>query len=169
MAYQMRVARINSGAVPAVAGLTTLTGQTFLLGEMVVVNSDGYLTVCGADPALIAGVALQGAFSGPGNDMANSPTVITGQNLSTSVAIANAATVFLAELTNSSSTRVAPTQTDIGGIYGVTAYSGVWTIDKGKTGGSARVQVVGIAVPPDGSSVTGVVEFVVIAANRQLA
>lgn len=167
MAYQTRVARVNAGQVPAIVGYTVLTGQTFLDGEFVYVDTNGFLIVCAADPALIAGVVLQGAFTGPGNQLANNPTTITGQNLNASVALANGATLFQSELTNGSSTRVAPTQTDVGGIYGITAYSGVWTVDKNKTGASARVQVVAIVLPPEGGSQTGLCVYSVIAANRQ--
>lgn len=166
-AYTMRTAQVRTGQVPSVTAFVCKAASTFPTGAMVVVDSDGYVDECGVDPALIAGVALQAAFSGPGNDMANSPTTITGQNTYASVAIANPTTVFQAELTNASSTRIAPTQTDIGGIYGVTAYSNVWTVDKGKTGGSARVNVIGFFLPPNGTSVTGVVLFTVIPANCQ--
>lgn len=53
-------------------------------------------------------------------------------------------TVFSATLTNGSSTRIAPTVADIGTQVGITAYSGVWTVDKNKTAGNARVAIVGI-------------------------
>jgi hypothetical protein len=105
---------------------------------------------------------MQDASSAPGYNAANSPATITGRTNYVSTAIANAVTEFSAELTNGSAVRIAPTQADVGQSYGVTAYAGVWTIDKAKTAGSARVII------SDVDTDSGVVFFKVLKANRQL-
>lgn len=159
----MQPARVPAGQVFAVQGLVTVASPSAnLIRGALVVAAAGLIDVCGADPALIAGVALQDASSAPGFNAANTPATITGRSNKVSTAIANAVTEFSAELTNGSAVRIVPTQADVGVSYGVTAYAGVWTIDKAKTAGSARVVVTGIDTD------TNLVFFRILKANRQL-
>lgn len=147
MPYPMQPARIPSGGVFDVLGAVYPDAQTFIRGAVMVpeAGNTGKYEEAGADPALIAGVALQGVDTAPGFAMANNPSPITGRQQKISMAIANTQTIFEATLTNGSATRVAPAQTDVGQQYGITAYSGVWTVDKAKTGASARVIVLGFS------------------------
>jgi hypothetical protein len=60
-----------------------------------------------------------------------------------------------------------PTQADIGVKYGMTKdANGYWYVDKGKTGGNAIVQIVGL---PYGSSLNAPVEFVFLTTAIQVA
>ena len=133
---------VGSG-IPEVQYMQHTSGSTFIRGA-VLVYSSGEVAEGGANPTEIVGVALADAGSAPGYNAANSPSPITGRAAKVAVARAAATTVFKATLTNNSSTRIAPAVADIGVQYGLTAYSGVWTVDKNKTGGNARVEVVGI-------------------------
>lgn len=144
-------ARTPGGTVPDIRYMEYASGQTFIRGALVIYESGstGDIVTAGVNPTSIVGVALQGADTAPGFAAANSPAVFTYRNRKVSVALANRTEVFRSSLTNGSSTVVTPAQTDVGASYGVTAYSGEWTVDRAKTGVNARVQVVGIdtAIP----------------------
>lgn len=138
-----QVARSGNGTAPVVRWLA-YTG-TIKRGEVVIYDGSGNVQVSGADPAAatIVGVALQANDTGPGFSQANSPVVNTYRQAKMSIAMANRETVFRGRFTNGSSATATPAQTDVGISYGITAYSNEWTVDKNKTGGSIRVQVVG--------------------------
>jgi hypothetical protein len=73
----MQPARVPAGQVPDVQALVTVANPNAnLIRGALVVATAGLIDVCGADPALIAGVALQGASTAPGYAAANNPTVI---------------------------------------------------------------------------------------------
>lgn len=153
-------ARVPAGLVFDVVFLVTVAAPaaTFIRGALVV-STAGLIDTCGADPAVITGVALADNNSAPGFNAANNPATFTGRLQKVAVAKANAVTVFSGYGTNGSSTRVTFTQADVGISYGVTAYTSVWTVDKAKTAASARVSVV--AVDTD----NGGVFFKVLSAN----
>ena len=138
----IQAARVPSGQVPAVAALYTVANPNvnFVRGALVV-STAGLIDLCGADPVLIAGVAMADANTNPGYNAANTPATITGREQRVSVAVANNVTVFSSTLTNASAVRIAPLQSDVAVQYGVTAYAGVWTVDKAKTAGTARVVI----------------------------
>lgn len=143
MAIYMQPARSGPGSVPSVTYGLYETAAAIVIGSVLIYDTGNY-DLAGADPALIAGVALQAAGTAPGYDAANSPVPITGRQQKIAVAIADRNTVFSAQLTNGSSTVVTPATTDVGSQYGITAYSGKWTVDRNKTGANARVQVIAI-------------------------
>lgn len=159
----MQVATAPVGQVPDVMSATTVAvpAATLIRGALVVAAA-GLIDTCGADPASILGVALQDASSAPGYSAANNPATITGRVNRVSVAKANSITEFSAELTNGSAVRIAPTQADVLVSYGVTAYSSIWTIDKAKTAGSARVQITRIDLDQN------LVYFKFLRANQQI-
>lgn len=136
----MRIHSVGAGQVPPTRTLRYADGQTFVQGAILQWSS-GSVIVAVADPTEIVGLALQGAATNPGYDAANSPAPITGRNQTVTVCIPNQSVIFMANLTNSSSALVVPAQADVGVQYGVTAYSGKWTVDKGNT--ADRVEVVG--------------------------
>lgn len=143
----LRVHQIQGSKVEGIQYMLYSDGQTFILGELVKYDaSGGTIVVCGADPSsgTIVGVSLQGAGTSPGFQAANDPTTFTGRTQAVSVVRPNDETIFAGCLTNGSSSRATVAQADVGQQYGVTAYSGVWTVDKAKTGGSARVVVTGV-------------------------
>jgi hypothetical protein len=132
----------NPGSTAPDVGWLTYSG-TIVRGAVLIWSSNTVFTA-GADPTAIVGVAMQASDSGPGWNQANSPTVVTGRQSKMSVSRANRNMVFRGKLTSGSSTRVAPAATDIDVSYGITAYSGVWTVDRAKTSsGVYRVQVIG--------------------------
>lgn len=128
--------------VPETQYLQHTSGYAGILGSVVVFSSNE-IAVAGADPTEIVGVALAPANSAPGYGMQNNPTVITGRERKLAVARANRVTIFGGYLTNNSSAKVASALTDLGLEYGITAYNGIWTVDKAKTSGDARVEIVG--------------------------
>jgi hypothetical protein len=135
-------ARVPSSiGVPDIQYLQHTSGYAGILGSVVVFSS-GEIAVAGADPTGIVGVALAAANTAPGYNMQNNPTVITGRQRKIAVARANRITVFVGYLTTSSSTKVNPTIANVGVSYGITAYSGIWTVDTGKTGATERVTVI---------------------------
>jgi len=142
MPIKMRVHAVESGKVPAIQRISSANGQTFTDGAILVYSS-GQVVEGGTNPDDLVGIALQPADTNPGFAMANNPATITGRTQAVSLARFNDFTVFMATLTNNSSATVAPTQADVGAQYGLTAYSGIWTVDKNKTGANARVEVTG--------------------------
>lgn len=142
MPIPVRVHSTEGMKIPGTRRISQVNGQTFITGA-VLIYSAGQVAEGGVNPTEIIGIAGQGADSNPGFSAANSPTVITGRVQAVTVFVANDQTTFMANLTNGSSTLVAPTQADVGVQYGITAYSGIWTVDKNKTAGNARVEVTG--------------------------
>lgn len=135
-------ARVPAGlGVPAIQYLQHTAGYAGILGSVVIFSSNE-IAVAGADPTGIVGVALAPANSAPGYNAQNNPTVITGRARKIPIARADRHTVFSGYLTNGSSAAVASALTDLGIAYGITAYSGIWTVDKAKTGATERVRVV---------------------------
>lgn len=139
---RFRVARVPASiGVEEIRYLQHTSGYAGVLGS-VLVYSSGEVAVAGANPTSgIVGVALAPANSAPGYGVANNPTVFTGRNRKIAVAIANRNTVFSGYCTNGSSTKVTPTIANVGVTYGITAYSGIWTIDLANT--NDCVEVVG--------------------------
>lgn len=126
---------------PLILTYPATSGADFAVGAVLVFSS-GEVTAAGADPSAgtIVGVAMAEEDGSPGYNMANQPTVVTWRAKNVPVAVANG-NVFIGKLTNGSSTTIAPVAADVGASYGITAYSGVWSVDKNKTGASARVVV----------------------------
>jgi hypothetical protein len=131
-----------NGGSPLVLEYAATSGADFEVGAVLALTS-GEVASAGADPAAgtILGVALAAEDGAPGYNMANQPSVVTFRQKTVPVAIANG-NVFRGKLTNGSSTVITPVAADIGASYGITAYSGVWYVDKAKTTTSARVVVV---------------------------
>lgn len=145
MARPIKVHQVGGAGIPEMRHLNHTSGATFVKGEPVIWSA-GEIAGAGANPALgtIVGIALAAVNTNPGYDAANSPATFTGRTRAVTVVIPNQQTIFSADMTNNSSTVVAPAQTDVGVQYGITAYSGAWTVDRNKTGANERVEVVGI-------------------------
>lgn len=149
----MRVHSLQAGKVEGIQYMQYATGQTFKQGELLKSDGSGNVIVMdsGVSAATLIGMAMQDADSSPGFNVANSnqTTTYTYRSQKVSVVRPNDTTIFQGILTNGSSTKVNPVAGDVEAQYGLTAYNSgatgaVWTIDKAKTGGSARVQIVGI-------------------------
>lgn len=135
MARGFNTLRRTGTTVPRVQAMAYATGQTFKRGALVVKNSAGEVVECGADPAAVEGVALQGAGTGIGFDLPNSSTtnVVTGRNQEVSVAIADDEQEFSARGVNGGTDPVLPLLTHIGEQYGVAKVGNDWVIDFAET------------------------------------
>lgn len=131
MARMFQAARVPGGRTPSVISVAYTTGQTFKKGALLAYVAAGTVSECGADPTLVAGVALDPAGSKPGFDAANSPTVVTGRVQEVSMAVANRQTVFSGRfVTVAGGDPTVPTQTLINEQYGVAKdANGLWYVD----------------------------------------
>lgn len=127
MPRKIQPARVIGTGVPDVLSVAYTTGQTFKKGALLTYAAAGTVSECGADPASVAGVALENAGSKPGYDAANSPSVVTGRVQEVSMAVANRTTVF------SMRGSAAPQQTNINEQYGVVKSGDDWILDLTET------------------------------------
>jgi hypothetical protein len=120
-------------AAPSIISGAYTTGQTFKKGAVLVQTAAGTLSEAGADPSAdIAGVALEGAGTKPGYDMANSDQIlqVTGRVQEVSYAKAKSGTVFSGRGINGGTDPVTPAQTNIHEQYGIAkTAAGEWVID----------------------------------------
>lgn len=123
------------GATPNIQSIRITAAQTFKKGALVIDTAAGTISECGADPATVLGVALEDAFSKPGNTgMVNAPTIITGgQSNECSVAIADRRQIFSMRAVNGGTDPVTPLQTHIGESYGVLKVGNDWCLDIAET------------------------------------
>lgn len=133
------------GLAPHVISGKYKTAETFQDGAPLVLDANGELTECGADPALINGVALEPVASKPGWDMANSPTVVTGRVQEVSYCVADRMTVWSGRGINGGTDPVTPTQTMIGESYGIVKSGTDWVIDISDTT-NTRVRIIDIDI-----------------------
>jgi hypothetical protein len=129
MGRSFQTGRMPSGEAPSVLEMAYFTGQTFKKGALVKLNADGTISECGADPALITGVALEDAGSRPGYNAANNPTYVQGAQQVVSVAVADRTTVFSCRAVNGGTDPVTPLQTHIGEDYGCLKVGNDWCLD----------------------------------------
>lgn len=130
MKRSFQTARFPSGEAPSVLEMQYANGQTFKKGALVKLNADGTISECGADPALITGIALEDAGSRPGFNAANNPTLIQGGQQVVSVAVADRTIVYSCRGVNGGTDPVTPLLTNIGEDYGcVKDADGSWALD----------------------------------------
>lgn len=114
----------NLSGYPEVRYFTVDGSATFQVGELVYWDTGTQtLKKCGADPALIAGVALASAGFGLGTEW---PGNIFGGTAIPVALLDSRTKVFMA----SSAT---PASTDIGVAYGIADNSGTWRVDTSDT------------------------------------
>lgn len=133
MGRSFNTGRFPIGEAPDVLSVGYTTGQTFKRLALVKLDAAGTVSECGADPAKVYGVALQGAGTGYGYDMGNNITQIQGAQQEVSVAVANRATVFSCRGVNGGTDPVTPLQTHIGESYGVAKVGDDWVMDLAET------------------------------------
>jgi hypothetical protein len=152
MARGFNYARGRNNAAPRVQAIAYATGQTCKAQALVVLNTSGEVVECGADPAAVLGVALQGAGTGMGFDLPNSSvtTVVTGRAQEVSVLIADDSTEFYARGVNGGTDPVLPLQTHIGEQYGVAKVGNEWVIDFAETTAKV-VEITDIVPASDGT------------------
>jgi hypothetical protein len=129
MGRSFQTGRFPSGEAPSVLEVAYANGQTFTKGALLKLNADGTVSECGADPALIYGVALEAAGSRPGFSAANNPLLVQGGMQVVSVAVADRTTVFSCRGVNGGTDPVTPAQTNIGEDYGCLKVGTDWALD----------------------------------------
>lgn len=127
---------IKADAGVLVRLMPVTAAEAFVVGELVYLDTAvGTIKVCGADPALIAGIAYAPASMG----LAAAGSIWGGTNIPVAL-LSSAAVVFMA----SSTTPVFATH--VGNAYGVEKTTN-WRVDIGDTS-ATRVDVVDISISP---------------------
>jgi len=153
------VANLALAAVPnrnvLIKSFPMKTNEAVKEGSAVVLDANGEVTVCGADPALIAGFALHGA--GSGTSAVLEIDIYSGDIL---VALAYPGSTFWL----GASAQLAVD--DVGVEYGIVAdASGPWVVDLTETT-NTRVRIEQIDLTRYSQ---GLAEVSVLTANRQFA
>jgi hypothetical protein len=163
---EFRAAKFPPGTSPKVQVLTVTTGQTFIKGAPVILAS-GLLTVVATHPVTALGVALQSAFTNPGNQLPNANVLAAGSPIGgrpndISVAIADRTTIFSGRMVNGATDPVTPlVATDLGTSYGViVSADNTWAVDQANVT-QLCVKIVGIE-PQTYAAAPVVVYFVFI-------
>lgn len=131
----MNVARRTGTTVPRIQGVIPAVGQTFKPYAVVVTDANGNIVECtsGAGALSVLGLALQGAFTGPGYDVSDSSrtnTLVQGADGAVSVAIADREQEFSCRGVNGGTDPVTPLQTNIDEQYGlIKTAAGDWCLD----------------------------------------
>jgi hypothetical protein len=122
----MRAVRTILGTPVPRSNVPEAITSTFKKGALVLVNSSGYLTECGADPALILGCAERDGQNGAANGTKNQ-----------FVELASPGVLFRGYLDTSGGEGAGTTaQGDLFKAYGVAknAATGFWYVDKSDAG-----------------------------------
>lgn len=133
----------NAGKLGAIRERDLKAAETFKRGALVYMDANEEITECGADPAVILGMALHDAAVLPKEDKILVAECIEGLR-------------FWMDGDN------APVAGDVGVSYGVVKDGDIWTVDGTETT-TTRVQVVDVDLDRNLYLVT------VLVANRQLA
>jgi hypothetical protein len=134
MGRKIQPARMVGPHAPMVLSVGYTTGQTFKKGALLVYVAAGTVSECAADPAAVAGVALEAAASKPGYDAANSPASVTGRVQEVSMGVADRLTIWSMRGINGGTDPLTPTQTMINENYGVAKVGDDWVLDQAETG-----------------------------------
>jgi len=129
-----QAAIVPGGGVPQVRWMDHLSTETYIEGAILTFGAganDHLVVEAAADPVAMVGIALHGANKGPGFDVGDSPTVITGREVRTSVAIADGRTLFGLRMVNGATDPVTPVAADVGRSYGaIKTADGTWAVDQ---------------------------------------
>lgn len=145
-----RPAKFGGATAPDTQSMEYAAGQTFLAGAVVVYEggATGKIVEGGADPALIVGVAAEGAGTKPGLNLSHDSQVVarTGNVTEAVIHKANRNTIFSGRIVNGGTDPVTPAITDIGKTYSILkSGAGEWTLDAAD-GANQRVRVVDIDI-----------------------
>jgi len=129
-AKPIRVGRIPGGGQENVLSFEYVALETFLVGAVVIMNT-GQVEEAANDPITVAGVALQGAGTNPGEDAANSPVEVTGLFAGVSIAVADKVTQFVSDIVDTVDAATTPLVADIGTNIGLSLRAdGTWAADR---------------------------------------
>lgn len=130
MARGFSFSRAPSG-IPLVQHYPTKAAQTFLEGEVLVLDANGELTVAVAGATSVIGIAGAGAFRGRGYELANASQIlqVTGRDSYCPVYLADANTIFVGRGVNGGTDPVTPTDTMVDVSFDIGVSAGVWYVN----------------------------------------
>jgi len=145
----VEVARVLTGGPPLTLSFGEASGQTFKRGEFVYLVA-GLVTICGANPTSILGIALRDASGTAG-------TAIP-------VALANDSNIFVGNVAASGITSLS----QIGLSYALAIASAMTHIDITSWGTNARALIVGLDPRDTVGDTAGRLHFIILNKYRQL-
>jgi len=155
--YKCRVKKMLDGSIPPVQTFYEASSQTWVVGDLVY-RSSGYVTICGADPSQILGIAKAAGANG------------TQGTITTEVNIITADTLIEMQVHHTTPANAVIEAADHGKLYGIAvgtgSSAGVWYVDKNETS-NTRVRVVEFVDAL--ATANGKVLVQVLAANREYA
>lgn len=141
--------KMPAGTAPNTEVVAATAGQTFLRGALVIMDSNGTLVECGANPAAVFGVAGADAFQGYGYAAANNPAPITGQgekNTGVPVIVADRKSIYSGRAINGATDPLTPTVAMRKVKYGVSKVGSDWVINQADTT-NLVVQIIDVDIP----------------------
>lgn len=149
-----------SGNSPMVLSLPEAASQTFRIGEVLTLDSSGFVTIGTTDEDRILGVATKAGMNLATNGLKD-----------TEVYIASEGNIFVGNLfhTAAGNAGAASSRVDVGRGYGLTTLNSNWHVDKSKLGASRRVLVLQLDPRDAIGDIQARVHFVFLASNRALA
>jgi hypothetical protein len=143
-----------TGHATPVLNFPEAASQVFLAGDFVYLAS-GYLTLCGADPALIMGIALEPAHN------------TTAGLYRIGVALALEITLFGVSVYHATAGNNLIEATDLGLLCDIAmSAAGKWVADKAVVTTTSRLRILKFVDPL--ATVSGIVAGVIAATNRQI-
>ncbi len=116
--------------MPPTQWLNFDSAATFEEGALLVFAADGELEECAADPTLVSAVSLTPAGRGPGFQMSDGVTQVTGRAYKCSVVLAEKTVIWSMRGVNGGTDPVTPAVTNIGESYGaIKTADGSWALD----------------------------------------
>jgi len=153
LTYRAKLARMLNGFPEPMTKLPEAASQTFKWGDLVFM-SGGYVTICGADPASIAGIAMENGHNS------------TAGAYDVDILFVTADTLIQMQVYHATEANNVIEATDLFKDFGIAVTSNVWYVDKADVS-ATRVRVVEF-IDPLGTA-NGRVAVQVLAANRMLA
>jgi len=147
------LARMLNGFPEPLTPLPEAVSQTFEWGDLVYMNA-GFLTICGADPATIVGIAKENghnAAAGAYND---------------DVLLITADTLIKMHVHHTTPATAVIEDADLFKDYGIAVSGHIWYVDKTDTS-ATRVRIIEFIDPV--GTLNGLVAVQFLAANRKLA
>lgn len=135
MGRSFNAARIDPGSSVQTQVYMPTAAQTFKKYALVVLDSNGTLVECGANPTKVLGVSGTAAFQGPGQNVSDSSqtTGLSDKNAGVSVMMATRLTRFSCRGINGSTDPLTPLKAHIGVAYGVAKVGNDWVMNQADT------------------------------------
>lgn len=153
LTQRARLARMLNGFPEPLSPLPEAASQTFKWGDLVFM-SGGYVTICGADPAAIAGIAKQDGRNAAAGAYDCDVLLITAD------------TLIRMQVHHTTPANAVIEAADLFKDYGIAVSGNIWYVDKTDTS-NTRVRIIEFIDPL--ATLNGQVAVQVLAANRQLA